>query len=150
MLGLLVPPRAGSLPTQSRSGPRVPGRVVALLSPLRDRCDDTRDHRQRPDRSRSLADSGHIFFLGTYGRAVAYFLLTLAVSRPEPHGEIPTGGVVQGNTLPKQTCYGCSRGLISSLKMSSFRLSACCPSSGDGAANREDSSSKLRGRSRVY
>src|SRR5262245_47541028 len=92
MLGLLAPPRTGSLPTQSRSGPRVPGRFAAPLSPLRDRCDDTRDHRQRPDRSRSLAYSGHIFFLGTYGRAVSSLLLTLAVPRPEPHRETSRQG----------------------------------------------------------
>ena len=63
-----------------------------LVGPLRDTGDDTRGHRQKPDRSGLLGDSGHIFSLGRYCRAASY-LLALAVSRPAAQPEETPLGV---------------------------------------------------------
>ena len=62
--GLITPPQCERSQAHSRSGRQVRGRVAALLYPLRDKDGDTRDDRQKPDRSGSLADSGRIFPLG--------------------------------------------------------------------------------------
>src|SRR5262249_28810679 len=66
VLALITPPRGERPLTHRRSGLQVPRRVAALVCPLRDTRDDTTGHRHRPDRSGSVADSGHIFARGMY------------------------------------------------------------------------------------
>ena len=62
--GLVAPPQCARPQSHSRIGRRGHGHGAALVCPLRDTHDDTRDARHRPDRSGSLADSGRICPLG--------------------------------------------------------------------------------------
>ena len=98
LLGLVTPPRGERPQAHRRSGRPVPRRVAALVRPLQDTCDDTTGHRHRPDRSGSVADSGHIFARGRHGCVASHTpegrvmsLWQALLTRPCHHEEIVPG-----------------------------------------------------------